>query len=488
MVNRHVDVAVIGAGHAGLNAVKEIRKATDNWVLIDGGTLGTTCARIGCMPSKAMIHVANLFHTRSKFERFGIKGAEHIQLDVTQALEEVRDLRDMFVDLILANSTDEMEDHLIRGYACFLSPTQLQIGDAIIYADATVIATGARSAIPDAWTALGERLLTADNVFELSELPNSVAILGLGPIGLELGQTLSRLGVEVTGIDREQTLARVKDPVVKEFVLKQFAKEFPIWLGQPADIKTAGEKILVTAGDRSVEAERALVALGRCPNLESLRLERLGVEFDHAGQPVYDPDTLQIGDYPIFIAGDATGGVAMLQKAADEGRIAGFNALQPYPSAFHRKTPMSIVFSDPNIASVGAHWDSLGETTTAVGQCRFGPVGRAIITGDNRGLVRLYAEKATGRVLGGAMVGAGCEHLAHLLAWAVQQQMTALDMLRMPFYHPVIEEALQDALHDLADKLGIASGVPRQFEQKDRAYVGIKGYVDSPQGCPLADS
>jgi dihydrolipoamide dehydrogenase len=167
-MKKHVDVAVIGAGHAGLNAIKEIRKVTDNWVLINGGPLGTTCARIGCMPSKVAIHLADTYKMRDKLKRYGVSGGEALALDRPAALEHVRDLRDTFVDLVLANTTDEMDaEHLIQDYAELLDAHRLRVGEREISADAIVVATGARSVVPDAWRAeFGDGILTVDEIFE----------------------------------------------------------------------------------------------------------------------------------------------------------------------------------------------------------------------------------------------------------------------------------------------------------------------------------
>ena len=168
---------------------------------------------------------------------------------------------------------------------------------------------------------------------------------------------------------------------------------------------------------------------------------------------VYDPQTMQIGDFPIFLAGDVTGDKAILHEAGDEGRIAGYNAVRDHPVAFKRKTPLAITFCDPNIATVGLSWSELDPESTAVGEVRFGPVGRALIMGSNRGLLRVYGDRKNGRILGAAMMAPRGENLAHQLAWSVEQKLTVFDLLKMPFYHPVIEEALQAALYDLAGKV-----------------------------------
>lgn len=148
-----------------------------------------------------------------------------------------------------------------------------------------------------------------------------------------------------------------------------------------------------------------------------------------------------------------TGDRPLLHEAGDEGRIAGYNATHGETARFRRKTPLFINFCDPNICAVGLRWNQLDPETTAVGQIRFAPVGRALIMGKNRGVLRVYADKASGRLLGSEMIGPKGEHLAHLLCWCIERNLTVGDLLRMPFYHPVIEEALQAALYDLYAKV-----------------------------------
>ncbi len=470
------DVAIIGAGHAGLNAVKEVRKLTDNWVLINGGPLGTTCARIGCMPSKVAIHLAERFQSRQRFERYGIHGADALALDQASALEHVRDLRDTFVDLVLANTTDEMDDeHLLEGYAEFLDANRLRVGDREIRADSIIIATGAKSVVPSPWREqFGDGILTVDTLFEQESLPKSVAVIGLGPIGVEMGQAMHRLGVAVTGIDHGERLSRIADPEVNRAAIDILQREFPVWLGHESRIEPCEAGFRVHSGDRVTEVEKLFVAVGRHPHLGPLHPERLNVPLDPRGVPEYDPETLRIGRLPIYLTGDATGGIASLQMAAEQGRIAGYNAVHRKPRRLRRKTPMAILFTEPNIALVGQRWDALDHDRTAVALQRFGPVGRALIMGQNRGVLRVYADRRSHRILGAAMIGPRCEHLAHLLAWAIECQLTVERVLEMPFYHPVIEEALQDALLELKKELS------HQRQPKRFALFGRRGAVPLP--------
>jgi len=448
---RKVDVAIIGAGSAGLYALGQVRPSGKSFVLINGGHLGTTCARVGCMPSKALIQVAEDYHRRNILNRYGVEGYDELELDEEETMEHVRDLRDTFVDRVISNSTDRLPDDLfIDGYAKFIDPHTLDVDGQRIHAERIIIATGSRPIVPAAWEQFGDRIVTTDTVFEMDGLPDSMAVIGLGVIGLEIGQSLARLGVEVTGFDMLETIGGLDDPDVAAVAIEAISRDFPLHLGHGAEIsKTDDGRLRVTAGEHSVVVDRVLASLGRKPNLDNLGLENAGVELDERGIPLFDRNTMQLGDSHIFIAGDVNGERPLLHEAGDEGRIAGYNAVNDKVTAFKRKTPLAITFCDPNIALVGQRLSELDPETTAVGTVKFAPVGRAMIMGKNRGILKVYGDKKSGRLLGSEMACVKGENLAHILAWSIQDGHTVGELLRKPFYHPVIEEAMQAALYDL---------------------------------------
>ncbi len=452
-VSRHVEVAIIGAGTAGLAALSQVRRVTADFVLLDGGELGTTCARVGCMPSKAFIQAAGDFQRRRIFRRLGIEGADALRLDHAAAMEHVRDLRDIFVDRVLAGTTDNLGDEFIGAHARFVEPNVLEAAGQRIRADKVVIATGSSPVVPEDWRPFRHRVLTSDNFFEQETLPASVAVVGLGVIGLELGQALSRMGVAVTGLDALQYVGAIHDPVVNQLAVTLLQKEFRLWLGEAAEVREDGDRLRVASGDRRVHVDKVLACMGRRPNLQGLGLERIGVTLDTRGTPVYDPATMQIDGFPIFIAGDADADRQILHEASDEGRAAGGNAMADPIVRYRRRTPLTITFTDPNIASTGVSFRDLNEESTAVGEFRFNALGRALIMGRNQGILRLYADRQDGRLRGACMIAPGGEHLAHLLAWAIQQRQTVANLLQMPFYHPSIEEGLQAALRDVKKRL-----------------------------------
>lgn len=445
-MKKKVAVAILGAGTAGLYALSQVRRKTDDFLLINSGPLGTTCARVGCMPSKALIQAANDAHQRYFFEK--------LVTDGSGALEKVRGLRDSFVDGLIKSSIDPIRDRFIDGRARFVAPGVISVNDETVEAETIIIATGSRPVIPEPWLQFEDLILTSDNIFEQETLPASMAVIGLGPVGLELGQALSRLGVEITAIDELGSLAGLNDPVVNQQAVEIFENEFTLWLGEAAEIRKEEGRLRVSAGDRSVLVDKVLASIGRRPNIDGLGLDNLDLDLDEHGIPVYNRHTMQVNDLPLFIAGDVNRRRPILHEAADEGRIAGYNAVRPTPVAFQRKTFFILSFCDPNIVEVGTSFDELDQERTAVGGFSLESSGRAIIMGDRKGLIRIYGRKDDGRILGGALVTPEGEHLGHLLTWAVQQGLTAGDLLKMVYYHPTLEESLQSALNDLVKQSG----------------------------------
>jgi dihydrolipoamide dehydrogenase len=454
---RKVDICVIGAGSAGLFALGPVRKAGKSFVVVDGGILGTTCARVGCMPSKAIIQAAEDFHHRHELAQQGIAGGDKLDVDIARVMAHVRELRDGFAGAVVKRSSAGLGDKLIRADAAFIGANRIRAGDDEIEADKFILAVGSRPVMPAAWEGFRDLLLTTDEIFEQEHLPARVAVLGLGVIGIELGQAMARLGIGVTGIDMLETIGGLSDPAVRDEALRLIGADFPLWLGQPAQLERVDNWLKVKAGEREVLVDKALVALGRRSNLDRLDLAAAGVTLDARGLLPVDEATMQVAGQPqLFVVGDATGERQLMHEVADEARIAGFNAAQGAPRRFRRKQPFGIVFTDPNICAVGARWKDLaGRDDVVVGARNFDTQGRAKILKKNAGLMHLYARKSDGLILGCEMVAPRGEHLAHHLAWAIERGATVMDLLALPFYHPVLEEGLENALYDALAKLDV---------------------------------
>jgi dihydrolipoamide dehydrogenase len=456
-MNDLYDVAIIGAGTAGLSALREIRKQNQNFVIINDGPYGTTCARVGCMPSKALIEAAAAFHRRRHFEDFGIRNADRLEIDIGAVMSRVRRLRDDFAAGAVELTAD-LGSRNIPGRARFVAPDTLQVGDRQLRAKAIIIATGSTPIVPKEWPALGERLLTSDDLFERQSLPQSLAMIGMGPLGVELAQALARLGVRVTAFTDMQRIAGLTDPSVNERALTSLRDEFEIHVGPRVQIEAVSNGVRVSSGDRSTVFDAVFSAIGRRPNLAGLGLENLGVPLDERGLPPIDRRSLRIAQLPVYIAGDVDGWLPLQHEANDDGHIAGHNALREAPARFQRRTPLGIVFCEPQIAFVGRRHGELDPATTIVGSVDYSRQGRARIAAANQGLLRIYAARGDGRLLGAELCAPHGEHLAHLLAFAVEQHATVQQLLRTPFYHPTLEEGLRTALRAVSKQLEGARG------------------------------
>lgn len=465
---KQVEVAIIGAGSAGMRAYREASKVTESIVLIEGGEYGTTCARVGCMPSKLLIAAAEAAHAGTHSEAFGVHLGE-LKVDGKAVMKRVREERDRFVNFVVEDVEEWPAYHKIRGYARFKSDHVLEISDGQeIEAERVVIATGSRPDIPAICSDLGARLIISDDVFYWHDLPGSVAVLGTGVIGLELGQALHRLGVRTAVMGRSQSIGPLTDPEVLAEAGALFSEALPFYQQVTIEsLKAVEDGVEVgyahQGQSRKETFDYLLAAAGRIPNLDRLGLENTSIERDQQGIPVYNHYSGQIGDSHIFIAGDANDHLQLLHEASDEGQAAGYNAAHfPEVRHFKKSTPLAIVFSDPQIMMVGQSYAELASQNAdfAVGEINWRGQGRSRVMLVNQGLLRIYGEKGTGLFLGAEMIGPRAEHLAHLLAWAHQSRMTVSEMLERPFYHPVVEEGLRGALRILNHRLNMGPKPP----------------------------
>ncbi len=461
MQSREVDVAIIGAGTAGMSAYRSALEHTQNVLLIESGVYGTTCARVGCMPSKLLIAAAEISHQIDQAGQFGIELTGKA-VNGNKVLQRVKFERDRFVGFVEEAVESWPTEHKLIGKAKFLSAHELQVDDHTkVIAKRIVVAAGSRPAVPPPWYALEDRLLVNDDVFAWDSLPESVAVVGTGVIGMEISQALSRLGVRTHLFGVGNQFGPISDPVINSEAKKFLEGELE--LSGDASVEAVsrtdtGIEITYKENDelKTASFDYLLAATGRRSNLDSLNLQAAGITLNERGIPKFSLATGQIEDTAIFIAGDVSNAHPLLHEAADDGRIAGDNAGRfPDIKARPRRAPLSVVFTDPQIALAGARHAELVEAGTnfAVGEASFEDQGRSRVIGKNKGRIRVYGEQGSGLFLGAEMVGPAAEHIGHLLSWSVQHRLTVQQMLDSPFYHPVIEEGVRTALRYLSREL-----------------------------------
>lgn len=459
--NIEVDVAVIGAGTAGMNAFSTLRKAGASTVIIDKGPLGTTCARVGCMPSKAVLLAGKRWDMLRGLLPASERGhaLEVLPAGTTtpqQLWEQALATRDQLVEGNIRQLNELAGDALLSGQARFTGPQTVLLDDGTtVQAKAFVVATGSQAVRPpDLDKALGDRLITTDELFDLEELPRRVAIVGLGPIGLEMGVALSRLGCQVLGSNRSRRLALMEDPEVNHAALDYFGKLFPMAFDAPVQAQRHSDgRVEFQSGEIKASVDWVLAAAGRAPRVEALELAQAGAHFDDRGKLRWDPVTQQVQGTPLFLAGDVSGDRPLMHEAAVGGVIAAQRALQHIGLDSHqpvrrRSAPLSIVFSDPDLAIVGKRFSAL-PADAVVATTRGSGNGRSKIMHSPHHMLRLYADAGSRKLLGASIFCEGGEHLAHQLAWAVQRGETSESLRDLPYYHPTVEEMIDNALKEL---------------------------------------
>ena len=289
MKSATTDVAVIGAGSAGLAAFNAVRTHGKRAVLIEAGPYGTTCARVGCMPSKLLIAAAEAAHMVGLAPAFGIH-AGALRIDGRAVMKRVREERDRFVGFVLEGVDRIPAADKLHGHARFINPCCLQIdAHTRLQAAQVVIATGSRPLVPPELKGLGALLVTTDAVFDWQDLPQAIAIIGTGVIGLEIGQALHRLGVRVALFGRSTQLCGIADPAVLASARDVLGAELDLRLEtRIVAAKPHGDGVALTWTDvtglaHSEQFSLVMAATGRAPNIEQLGLEHSGLLLDKRG-------------------------------------------------------------------------------------------------------------------------------------------------------------------------------------------------------------
>ncbi|TCB49922.1 dihydrolipoyl dehydrogenase [Acinetobacter sp. ANC 4779] len=446
------EIIIIGAGTAGISAYKEAIKHTQNILIINDGPWDTTCARVGCMPSKVIISTANRIHDIQHAEEVALKVSAKI--DTSQVMHHVRELRDYFTKATLEEVNSWDDAHKISGKAHFIDSKTVQVDQNQYQAKNFIIAVGSTPTLNKDWkNELGDKLITSDQIFELETLPKSLAVIGSGVIAIELAQAMQRLGVKTTIFARSRKVGSLTSPklqkIAQDILIEELNIKFEIL---PEQVRKFRNKVKISYTENGnineVTVAYVLVATGRNSHLNSLNLENIDSKFTDLKKLPVDMHTKQLADYPIFIIGDAHTNSPIQHEAAHEGRTTVHNCLN-FPKLKNIKTltPLSIVFSQPEMAIVGQSFKQLTDSKIEfiTGFVSYEKQGRAIVLGKNKGAIEVYIDKKTRKFLGSELFVESAEHMAHLLSWILSEALSLDQILEKPFYHPTLEEGLRTA-------------------------------------------
>lgn len=443
------DLVVVGAGSAGFSAAIRASELGANVALIGHGTIGGTCVNIGCVPSKTLIRAAEALHHAKFTSRFaGITGAAKLadwRALVAQKDQLVTDLRSSKYEALLPEY--EMIG-FIQGRARF-TDAGVEAAGSVFPADRVVIATGASPALP-AIPGLEEvPFLTSTSALSLDRLPDSLLVMGGGVIGCELGQMFARFGVAVTIACRSRLLPDMEPEISAALTsyLRDEGITIRCGLGYRGVRRAeAGIALDVTDGDgeETISAAQLLIATGRSPNTRGMGLESAGINLDRCGAIVTD-EYLATSRAGVYAAGDVTGRDQYVYMAAYGAKLAAENALNGNTRRYDSRAMPEVVFTDPQVASVGlseAEARRQGFVVRAV-RLDLDKVPRALAARDTRGLMKLVAEAKTGRLLGAHILAPEGGDSIQTAVLAIKHRLTVSDLAETLFPYLTTVEGLK---------------------------------------------
>ncbi len=443
------DLAVVGAGSAGFSAAITAAEQGAHVALIGHGTIGGTCVNIGCVPSKTLIRAAETLHQASAAGRFaGISAKAHADdwaATVRQKDELVADLRQSkYADLLPAyNNISYMEGQ------ARLAESGVAINGALIKAQRLVIATGARPAVPSIPGIENIDYLTSTSALSLEALPKSLLVIGGGYIGAELAQVFARMGVTLTIVCRSHLLPAAEPEITQ--TLSGYFRDESIQLKCGVAYKVArqtetGVSLVVTRDgrDETLSAERLLVATGRAPNVEGLGLKEAGIAQEPNGAIRVD-DRMRTTRPSVYAAGDVTGHDQFVYMAAYGAKLAAKNALNGDSLRYDKTAMPAVVFTDPQVASVGLT-EAAARTAgyeVRVSVLPLNAVPRALAARDTRGLIKLIADKKNRKLLGAHILAPEGSDSIQTAALAIRHGLTIDDLAEAIFPYLTTVEGLK---------------------------------------------
>lgn len=424
------DIAILGSGSAAFATAIEARRRNASVVMIEQGTVGGTCVNVGCIPSKALLAAAHVRHDALAHVFAGVDTSAG-PVDVAALMKGKDEIvhglrREKYVDLAGLYGFE-----IVAGVARFLDGPALDVDGRRIEASHYVIATGATPWAPPIPGLDHVDYLTSTTALSVEHIPSSLIVLGASAVGLELAQLFARLGARVTIVETLERIAPLEEPEVSDALAGSLTAEGLVMRtsAHVERVRHGGAGVIVeldaTSGAEELEADAILVATGRRPATVSLGLEAVGVSTGPRGEIVVTED-LRTSNPRVFAVGDVTGHPQFVYVAGRHGTLAAANALSGGHERVDYRSLPRVTFTSPAVASVGLTEEG-AERAGIESESRvlsFDHVPRAIVDRDTRGVVKIVAERATGRVLGVHMVADGASEAILAGVYAIDAGFT----------------------------------------------------------------
>ena len=449
MEKKRFDVVVIGAGPGGYVAAIKAAQFGKAVALVEKSFLGGTCLNVGCIPTKTLLANAQIMHKIKMAEAYGISTGP-VTFDFlkmkTRKDQVIEKMRTGIAGLMKANKIE-----VFNGKATFQSPTEIKVvGDdnVVLEAENIIIATGSEPLDIPAFPCDHLRILNSTSVLELTKLPKSLAIIGGGYIGCEFASLYAEFGVSVTILEALPSILSLQGKAISEALSASFKKQgIEIRTGvmvEGIDHEGAGVRVRIK-DNKPLDADLALVAVGRRVNSMHLGLEQAGVQVDSRGAILVN-DKMETNVPGIYAIGDVTGQFLLAHVASHQGMMASANICGQDVKMHYNAVP-AVIFTHPEIAMVGMTFEEAKEKgyLPKLGKFPFQALGKSVATIDTEGFAEIVIDQRTGQILGAQIIGHEAATLIAEMAVAIHNELTVESISDTIHAHPTVPEAWMEA-------------------------------------------
>jgi dihydrolipoamide dehydrogenase len=463
MADRY-DVTVLGAGPGGYVAAIRAAQLGLKTAIIEKKWWGGVCLNVGCIPSKALLRNAEIAHLlQHRGKEFGFS-FDHLSLDYQVAYKRSRQVSDRLVRgvgfLMRKNEIDTYD-----GWGTIVSPNEIKVAleegaETTVQTENLIIATGAHPRSIPGVEIDGEKVVGYEKAILFESLPESVIVIGAGPIGVEFSYIWNSYGVQVTLVEMMDRILPLEDAELGQELAKVYKKLGIEMLTESRvenlDTQGAGVKVSVAKGKETetLEADIALMAIGFAPNLEGYGLENLDVELTERARFIAIDEHMRTNVPGVYAIGDVTGKMMLAHVASAQGIVAAESIAEAPTIELEYDMMPRAVFCQPQVASFGYTREQAEERGYEVNEGRFPfqPNGKALGLGERTGFVKIIADARYGEILGAHMIGPEVTELLPELVLAHNAELTSEEIARSVHTHPTLSEVLNEAAHDVEGK------------------------------------
>ncbi len=445
MSEHNVDVLVIGGGPGGYTAAIRASQLGLSVGLAERAELGGVCLNWGCIPTKSLLHTADVMREAMTASELGLEISKP-KFNLKKVVKRSRDVAAQLSGGI---------SHLMRknkitvfvGDAMFQDKNTVVVGDDTIIADNIIVATGARARNLPHIQADGDRVWDARSAMTPTFMPKELLIIGAGAIGVEFASFYNTLGAKVTLVEVMDQILPAEDSEIADLAKQSFIKQgMEVLTGTGVDeVKVTGKTLTALIGGKNRKFDAAILSVGVSGNIEDLGLEAIGVEVDRGFISVDEYQQTSVDG--VYAIGDVAGVPCLAHKASHEGIIAVEGIVGEMPHPLNKERIPGCTYSHPQIASIGLSEVQAGERgEIKVGRFPLLANGKAVAVNDTEGLVKTIFDASTGALLGAHMIGPGVTEMIQGFAVAIGLETTEAELMETIFPHPTLSEAMHESV------------------------------------------